>query len=33
MIKYRYNEIVFIEITTIFKNDTTKLNIHASTRF
>jgi len=33
MIKYQYNEIVFIEITKIFKNHTTKLNIYASTCF
>jgi len=31
--KYKYNEILFIEITKNLKNHTTKINIYASTGF
>jgi len=31
--KYKYNEILFIEITKNLKNHTTKINIYGSTGF
>jgi len=33
MIKYKYDEILFIEITKNLKNHTAKINIYASTCF